>query len=182
MLIEAYNPKWATNFTLIKEVLNEKLSNLVIGIEHIGSTSVPNLAAKPIIDIEIIYNENSHFENIKNALINLGYYHNGNQDVEGRVVFKRTGNHQNEILDNIKHHLYVCKEGCLELQRHLLFRDYLRKNDIASKYYKRLKLEIAEEANNNKTEYASLKELKANSLINYVIELKRIDSKQNSEN
>lgn len=171
MLIKNYNPEWGIQFEKIKEKLLIGLSGIEINIEHIGSTSVPSLAAKPIIDIDIVYNESPDFETIKKNLEGMGYFHNGNQDVEGREVFKRTGKNENEVLDKISHHLYVCKHDCTELQRHLLFRDYLRKHEVARNFYQNLKYQIAEEANNDKKQYANIKELKANSFINYIIEL-----------
>jgi GrpB-like predicted nucleotidyltransferase (UPF0157 family) len=171
MLIKNYNPEWVNQFEKIKEKLLIGLSGIDVNIEHIGSTSVPNLAAKPIIDIDIVYSESADFELIKKNLERLGYFHNGNQDVEGREVFKRTGKNENEVLDKIPHHLYVCKHDCAELQRHLLFRDYLRKHEVTRSFYQNLKYQIAEEANHDKKQYANLKELKATSFVNYIIEL-----------
>jgi GrpB-like predicted nucleotidyltransferase (UPF0157 family) len=173
MLIQLYTSQWADDFEKIKKTLNQKISNYAIDIQHVGSTAVPNLAAKPIIDIDVIYRENDNFKSIKKALEQLGYYHNGNQGIEGREVFKRITKQEHEILDNVKHHLYVCKAGCLELERHILFRDYLRKDELTRKYYHQLKLELAAETGNDKTKYAALKQLKANPFINYVIELEK---------
>ncbi len=171
MLIVEYNPKWAVQFEKIKEKLSKPLIDFAIKIEHVGSTSIPNLAAKPIIDIDIIYTKSSDFEGIKNHLELLGYFHNGNQGIEGREVFKRKSDNEDEVLDKIPHHLYLCKADCAELQRHILFRDYLRKHDITRNFYQNLKYEIANEANQDKKLYANIKEMKANSFINYIIEL-----------
>lgn len=166
-LIEEYNPEWVVQFEKIKEKLAKALLGINVEIEHIGSTSIPNLAAKPIIDIDIVYFEAPDFEGIKNSLESLGYFHNGNQGIEGREVFKRSGN--DEILDKITHHLYVCKVDSEELRRHIAFRDYLRKHDVARNFYQNLKYKIAEEANQNKKLYADTKELKAKSFIDYII-------------
>lgn len=65
MLIVPNNPKYATNFNKIKQQLADNLSGLCSTIEHVGSTAVAELAAKPIIDIDIIYNDISDFEQIK---------------------------------------------------------------------------------------------------------------------
>ena len=141
-----------------------------LAIEHVGSTAIPELAAKPIIDVDIIYNETSDFHLIKKALETIGYYHNGNQGIPGRDVFKRTEG-QDTVLDHINHHLYACKYDCNELHKHLHFRDYLRNHKDARLFYQQLKYEIAEEADNDKKVYATLKQLKANSFINYIISL-----------
>ena len=173
MLIQEYNPNWAKDFEKIKEILNLSVNNYILDIQHVGSTAVPNLAAKPIIDIDIIYGKGDDFDNIKTELEKLGYDHNGNQGIEGREVFKRNGKIVDEVLDKITHHLYVCKAGCVELQRHILFRDYLRKDELTRKFYAKLKYEIAEETQHNKSKYADLKQLKANPFIDYVIELEK---------
>jgi GrpB-like predicted nucleotidyltransferase (UPF0157 family) len=169
LLIIEYNEAWVNDFEKIKEKLLDALIGAEVTVEHIGSTSVPGLAAKPIIDIDIIYNESSLFEHIKNKLESYGYYHNGNQGVEGREVFKRNGSVHDEILDKKAHHLYVCQYDCPELQRHILFRDYLRKHSIAREFYMNLKYEIAREAKGDRKVYADIKELKASSFINYII-------------
>lgn len=135
MLLQEYKIIWSIDFEKIKKVLNESLYNYTLDIQHVGSTSVPNLAAKSIIDIDLIYHSTDDFEKLKIGLEKLGYYHNGNQGIEGREVFKRNGKSENGILDNITHHLYVCKHDSVELQRHLLFRDYLRKDELTRNYY-----------------------------------------------
>ena len=173
MLIQEYNPNWAINFEKIEGILKHSLLNYILDIQHVGSTAVPNLAAKSIIDIDIIYGEDNDFDTIKTALEKLGYYHNGNQGIEEREVFKRSGKQIDEILDKITHHLYVCKADCVELQRHILFRDYLRKDELTRRFYAKLKHEIAEETQNNKANYAVLKQLKVNPFIDYVIELEK---------
>jgi GrpB-like predicted nucleotidyltransferase (UPF0157 family) len=154
MLIVKYNPEWITHFEKIKAKLWDVLNGTNIEIEHVGSTSVPKLAAKPIIDIDIIYYQVADFERIKDNLKSFGYFHNGNQDIEGREVFKRKANQDDEILDKISHHLYVCKNDCEELHRHIFSRDYLRKHEIARNFYQNLKYQIAEEANQDRKLYA----------------------------
>ena len=129
MLIEAYTSNWIKNFTDIKREIESTLTGLTYTIEHVGSTSVPNLDSKPIIDIDIIYSTQQDFEQIKLGLEKTGYFHNGNQGIEDRDVFKRNGKLANEILDTVKHHLYVCPIDSKALERHLLSRDYLRKNE-----------------------------------------------------
>ncbi len=78
------------------------LNGLGYTIEHVGSTSVPNLDAKPIIDIDIVFTESKTLPMIKAALEAIGYYHNGNQGIEDREVFKRNGKLNHSSLDTIK--------------------------------------------------------------------------------
>lgn len=172
MLIQEYTKNWIDNFEKIKQKL-EAVLPITTKIEHIGSTSVPNLAAKNIIDIDIIYFDISYFEEIKEALVKLGYFHNGNQGIKDREVFKRLNNATeiDEILDKITHHLYVCPSESEELEHHLLFRDYLRKNVNARIDYQNIKYYLANTANQDKKVYANIKEKEATSFINSIIEI-----------
>lgn len=169
MLILKYNSKWINNFELIQKTLLCNLTSCNVSIEHVGSTSIPQLGSKPIIDIDLVYFNLSDFAKIKDHLEKLGYYHNGNQGIVGREVFKRN-NADHPILDTISHHLYVCHTNSQELQRHLLFRDYLRINEDARITYENLKLSIALQANQDKKKYARLKENQAKHFINGIIE------------
>ena len=108
MLIEKYTSQWIKDYASIKCEIEKGLHGLNLTMEHIGSTSVPDLDSKPIIDIDIIYYHQGDFEKIKAGLLTMGYYHNGNQGIENREVFKRNIGWTNQILDKIKHHLYVC--------------------------------------------------------------------------
>ena len=126
-LIVPYDPLWAIHFKEINDKLQNALFEIEIKIEHVGSTAIPSLAAKPIIDIDIVYFQTADFEYIKNKLEVLGYYHNGNQNIEGREVFKRNGIAFDKVLDGIPHHLYVCKIDSEELNRHISFKNYLIK-------------------------------------------------------
>jgi GrpB-like predicted nucleotidyltransferase (UPF0157 family) len=169
-LIEKYTSKWMEDFASIKREMEKGLHGLNHTMEHIGSTSVPNLDSKPIIDIDIIYYHQGDFEKIKAGLLTMGYYHNGNQGIEDRDVFKRNAGWTNEILDNIKHHLYVCPAESKALERHILSRNFLRNNDWARLKYQQMKYELAEKANQDKKIYAELKELNVNDFIDSMLE------------
>jgi GrpB-like predicted nucleotidyltransferase (UPF0157 family) len=170
MLIEKYTSNWVQDFADIKCKIDNGLPGLEYSIEHVGSTSVPNLASKPIIDIDIIYYNQADWGKIKSGLEEIGYYHNGNQGIEDRDVFKRNGKGTNEILDTVKHHLYVCPINSKALERHILFRDFLRKNDWAKLEYQQMKYELAEKANQDRKKYAELKELSINNFIDLIVE------------
>ena len=89
MLLTTYTSNWVKDFMDIKRESKTDYTDLIILFEHIGSTSVANLDSKAIIDIDIIYSKQSYFEKIKLGLQEIGYYHNGNQGIEQRDVFKR---------------------------------------------------------------------------------------------
>lgn len=173
MLIEKYKSTWVNDFDTSKSEIEKGFYGLDFTIEHIGSTSVPNLDSKSIIDIDIIFPEQQDFEKIKLALEKLGYYHNGNQGVENREVFKRYGKLINEILDSIKHHLYVCSIDSKALERHILTRNFLRKNEWARLEYQQMKYELAERANQNRKIYQDLKEKNVNDFIDSIIKAEK---------
>ncbi len=171
MLLQEYKKKWMDDFHAIQKLLWATLVGLPVSIEHIGSTSVPGLAAKPIIDIDIIIREHLPFDIIQTRLTTIGYRHHGNQGIPGREVFKRAASADvHQVLDGVAHHLYVCPANSEELQRHLLFRDYLLAHEEARVQYQYLKYEIAEEADQDRKKYAALKEVKATAFINSILE------------
>ena len=166
MVIQKYTSKWPQQFENLKQLLHNALVGHYIRIEHIGSTSVPGLASKPIIDIDIVYDLPTDFNILKKQLTSIGYYHNGDQGIPKREVFKRQKpSLKHPILDNIKHHLYACPIDSEELQRHLLFRDRLRTDKSARVAYQQLKFELAEEAAQDAKTYALLKEERARAFI-----------------
>ena len=173
MLIKKYTSDWITNFEDLKGEIESGLIGLEYKIEHIGSTAVLKLDSKPIIDICIIYANESEFKKIKSGLIHIGYFHNGNQGIADREVFKRNANVPNRILDTITHHLYVCPKNSKALERHILSRNYLRRHSWARLQYQEMKYELAERANQDKKRYAKLKELTINPFIDIIIEKER---------
>ena len=178
MLLKKYNPGWINWFEKIKLELESGLRFPTCTIEHVGSTAVPNLDAKPIIDIDIVYQQEADFEKIKRGLMDLGYFHNGNQGIQFREVFKRNGIFRHPVLDSIPHHLYVCPNNSGPLERHVLFRDFLRKNEWARTLYQEMKYQLAQQANQDKKLYAELKELNVNDFIDEIIRQERLSKIQ----
>ena len=173
MLIEKYTSDWVNQFNNIKSQLEAVLNGFECSVEHVGSTSVPNLDSKPIIDIDIVYGAKPNFEKIKQGLEKIGYSHHGNQGLEGREVFKRSGQLSHEVLDRIKHHLYVCPMDSKALERHLLSRNHLRKNEWARIKYQQMKYELAEQSNQDRKKYQELKELLVNDFIDAIIAVEK---------
>jgi GrpB-like predicted nucleotidyltransferase (UPF0157 family) len=173
MLIQKYTSTWVKNFTAIKCAIEKILQGFDFTIEHIGSTAVPNLDAKPIIDIDIIYYNQSDFDIVKSLLENGGYYHNGNQGIIDRDVFKRNQQLTSETLDTVKHHLYVCSVYSEALERHILSRDFLRKNDWARLAYQEMKYQLAKMASQDRKKYAGLKEINVNEFIDSILRVEK---------
>ncbi len=170
MLIQKHQSTWSTDFNNIKEVITSNIKNTGYRIEHVGSTAVKNLAAKPIIDIDIVYSKAVSFEEMKSGLEKIGYNHIGNLGIEKREVFKRENRKEDHlILDTINHHLYLCPIDSEEFHRHVTFRDYLRANEKERQEYESLKFSIAEKVNQNRKKYAELKEVMAGGFIEAVL-------------
>ena len=138
IIVLPYDEKWKQAFLDIKSELAAALGPLALSIEHVGSTSVPGLAAKPIIDIDVVVRKTNLEPAIK-ALATIGYEHEGNGGIEGREMFKYSG--KEHLMD---HHLYVCPEDSSELKRHVLFRDYLLSHPDAVQAYSQIKKVAAE--------------------------------------
>jgi GrpB-like predicted nucleotidyltransferase (UPF0157 family) len=176
VLIQAYQSKWKDDFEAIKNVLIKANEGMKLQIEYIGSTAIPGMPAKSIIDIDLIYFSIRDFTSALETLETIGYYHNGDQGIEGREVFKRNEGENHPLLDTIKHHLYVCHHQSRELKRHLLFRDYLRNNKDARAKYAKLKHVLAKKAFQDKNIYALLKEQNANDFIDECIKKQEIEN------
>lgn len=138
VIVVPYNEQWKNDFETIKQYLLTAVRDTVIGIEHIGSTSVEGLSAKPIIDIDIVIKDYSVFDKVVERLATLGYIHEGDLGIKDREAFDYRGN-----TDLPKHHLYVCPEFSAELHRHIAFRDYLRNHPEAVTEYSSIKEEGA---------------------------------------
>lgn len=132
--------EWNHAFEDIKTFLLKNIGVPNIQIEHVGSTSVVGLSAKPIIDIVIVFNSMDEFEIIKRCLENINYIHVGNQGIQDREAFKLT-----KPNDLYNHHLYVALRGSLGLKNPLTFRDHLRNHPNDVQRYGNLKKELAKQ-------------------------------------
>lgn len=139
IIVEEYNPIWPVEFGRIKEYLISYIKDFIISIEHVGSTSVPGLAAKPIIDFDIVIESYDIFPRLLEKLAELGYEHEGDGDIPMRERFKRS-----RADEFMTYHMYVCPKDSPELKRHILFRDYLRAHDNSRDEYSALKRSLAE--------------------------------------
>ena len=158
IVVVEYDKKWPDDFLKIKSELL-KILTIPCQVQHVGSTSIPGMKAKPIIDIDVGLENWGNFEKVKKALASIGYEHEGDKGITGREAFCRNGKVHNEILDSIDHHLYVCSVDNEEYKRHILFRDYLRNHDEARDRYNQIKEEIlAKVGPENRAGYVQMKE------------------------
>ena len=134
VIVLPYDASWKTAFEDIRRELEAALGDLAVGIEHVGSTSVEGLSAKPCIDVDVVIKDYTIFAAVVEKLVENGYFHEGNLGIEGREAFGYTG--KSHLM---KHHLYVCPRDSRELHRHITFRDFLRKHPEAAKKYSQVK-------------------------------------------
>ena len=133
-----YDEAWEKNFADIKAEIQAALGASALRIEHVGSTAVRGLSAKPIIDIDVVIADYSVLGTAVSALSSIGYRHEGDLGIAGREAFGYEGKEHLQ-----KHHLYVCPQDSAELKRHIAFRDYLRSHPDAARAYGRIKEEGA---------------------------------------
>jgi GrpB-like predicted nucleotidyltransferase (UPF0157 family) len=172
-MLSSHDPSWAAEFAVLKAVLAEALSGLVLDIVHVGSTAVPGLLAKPILDIDVVMQDYSVFPAIVRALQMLGYEHVGDQGIHEREAFRAQGIAPNmpRAARWMPHHLYVCPAQGRELQRHLRFRDALRGEEGLRREYAAIKESIAARAGGDRRHYAEIKERECREFIERVLQL-----------
>jgi GrpB-like predicted nucleotidyltransferase (UPF0157 family) len=145
VVVVDYDPQWPELFQALRRRIAGALGD-VAAIEHVGSTAVPGLAAKPIIDIDALLASADALPAAIEGLASLGYTHQGNKGVPEREAFLAPA-------DGPPHHLYVCPPSSREFRRHVAFRDYLRAHPKEAKAYAELKRTLALRFRENRTEY-----------------------------
>jgi len=134
-----YDASWPAAFEKIKHEVEEAIGNFIVGIEHVGSTAVKGMSAKPCIDMDVIIKDRSAFDAVVDGLRLVGYIHEGDLGIKDREAFRYSG--KDHLLT---HHLYVCPQNSEELRRHIAFRDFLRSHPDAVKKYSAVKEKAAE--------------------------------------
>ncbi|MET0419689.1 MAG: GrpB family protein [Actinoplanes sp.] len=138
IVIEEYDPAWADRFAAARSEITEALGDLVIGVEHVGSTSVPGLPAKSIIDIDLLIDDTEDESGYLPALARFGY----------RLVLREPWWHGHRMLvgpaEDI--HLHVWPRAAPEPVRHRLFRDWLRAHPADRELYAAAKRRLAPDA------------------------------------
>jgi GrpB-like predicted nucleotidyltransferase (UPF0157 family) len=150
IIIEGYDPEWPEHFEVLRSRIAAVLGPLAAAIEHIGSTAIPGLAAKPIVDIDVRLCGAADLPEAITRLATLGYQHRGALGITGREAFRTAPN-------DVPHHLYVCGPDCLEYGRHITFRNYLRAHCEDTQAYERLKRSLAGKFRNDREAYNQAK-------------------------
>jgi GrpB-like predicted nucleotidyltransferase (UPF0157 family) len=138
IVVVDYDAAWPSTFETLRSRAWEVVADFALSIEHVGSTSVPGLAAKPIIDMSVVVRDPVEVPLAINRLATVGYVHRGDRGVEGREAFYSPAGLP-------AHHLYVCQQGSPALANHLAVREYLQTHPTTADAYARLKRRLAQE-------------------------------------
>ena len=140
--ITSYNPEWPGRFRRIASRLMQFLPD-TCRLHHVGSTSVPGMPAKDVIDIDIECPLGS-MPRIIASLNEVGYSHEGDKGIPGREAFCPMTDSESATLP--PHHLYACESGAHELKKHLAYRDYLIANQERAEWLASQKIALDERA------------------------------------
>ena len=132
-----YDPAWPEQFRLLRDRIWPVVRDVALAFEHVGSTSVPGQAAKPVIDMDIVIPSAAGLPAVLQRLKVLGYDHRGDLGIAGREAFRAEN-------DRPSHNLYVCVRDSAALRNHLVLRDHLRCNPADVAAYSRLKFGLAQ--------------------------------------
>lgn len=137
IVIVDYDPRWPEQFQKHAAILSRVLGSKAVAIEHVGSTSVPELAAKPIIDIDILVEDSSDEATYLLALVQAGYV----------LRVREPDWHQHRMFrtPELDVHVHVFSNGCVEFTRNLAFRDRLRACREDRLLYESVKRKLAKE-------------------------------------
>lgn len=144
----------------------------IIAIYHIGSTSVPGLQAKPVIDILVVVKDIHNVDNYNIEMGNIGYIPKGENGIVQRRYFQKGG-------DNRTHHVHIFQVGSWEITRHLAFRDYLIGHPDEMKKYGTLKQNLARQFPYNMNCYIEGKDTFMKNMERKALEWYKEDSNDN---
>jgi GrpB-like predicted nucleotidyltransferase (UPF0157 family) len=137
VVLEPFNVQWQQLASAEADQISVALSGEVLEVRHIGSTTIPGIKAKPVLDFVLVVRDLNSLDTNTHRLAHLRYMPLGEHGIPGRRYFTKTTNGLHS------HHLHAFQVGDPQIQRHILFRDYLRAHPEAAQEYSRLKEELA---------------------------------------
>ena len=152
VVIVDYDPAWPERYERLRAPVAAALGELAASIEHVGSTAVPGLAAKPTIDFVVQLRAAQDLPAAIARLAALGYAHEGDLGIVGREAFATPPGYG--VHD---HHLYVCAPEWCGFDDQLAFRDHLRAHAEAASAYAELKRALAAKFGSDRNGYANAK-------------------------
>lgn len=151
IVVEAYNPEWPLLFSQLGGTLRLGLGRIAQRIDHIGSTSVPGLDAKPIIDVQLSVLTLEPWDTYRVPLERLGYVFREDNP-------ERTKRYFREAPGQRRTHIHVRRCGSWGEQFALLFRDYMRSHPDDAHHYAQLKYHLAHQYHHDRHAYTDAKE------------------------
>ena len=145
-----HQPIWAELFAQERQLLQRHLGHLVCDVQHVGSTAVPGLAAKPIIDIAVAIASLAVVADVRAALVGLGYLDRGDSAADGGHLFVRDGAPEVRT-----HHVHVVRIDDPQWRNYLAFRDALRSDPRARAEYAALKAGLSERLAHDRPAYTT---------------------------
>jgi GrpB-like predicted nucleotidyltransferase (UPF0157 family) len=134
--VTSYDESWPVQYERESKKVSAALGDLVVAIEHIGSTSVPGLTAKPTIDILVGVRKLEITEQAMARMARLGYQHRGEMGIPGRQYFRKGDRYPRDF------NVHVVVWGGPLWNDHVAFRDYLRAHPEWAREYAELKREL----------------------------------------
>jgi len=154
VIIVDYNPAWPGLYEEEKMCILDAIGEYIEDIQHVGSTSVPGLGAKPIIDIMIGIHDLSLVDECVQPLQSLGYEYLGEFGIPGRHYFRKP---PETLSMHRTYHIHMVETNHDGWKRNMLFRDYLRTHPEDAKQYEVLKRALAEQFGSDREGYADAK-------------------------
>ena len=139
VVVVPYDPRWPLEFECASSEVSVAMGAVVMAVHHIGSTSIPGLLAKPVIDMLAEVSDLSAVDQQATVMAGLGYEVMGEFGITGRRYFRR-----NDAQGRRTHQIHAFVAGCFHVIRHLAFRDYLRAHPTPTRQYGELKRRLAE--------------------------------------
>ncbi|TFG11015.1 GrpB family protein [Candidatus Heimdallarchaeota archaeon] len=149
--LKTYNPKWREFYEQESKVISSQISDFLVDIQHIGSTAIPGIIAKPIIDIAVAINSLENIAKIIEPLSEIGFVYRGEQGIPDRHLFIKGG----EELRT--HHIHVMHKSHYEWKKHILFRDYLLNHPEEVQKYSELKRRLEKQFKQDRESYTESK-------------------------
>jgi len=153
MNVVPYDPSWPALFAQEKAVLKSILGEMIVDVQHFGSTAIPGMSAKPTIDVMVLVRNIETVDAYNSAMTQAGYFTKGENGIPGRRAFTRL----KDDGDNHFSHVHIYEPSNPHVTDELMFRDYLRMNSEAFRQYEAMKLAASARYRFSPKEYTDAK-------------------------
>ena len=138
VLVVPYNPGWPVEFTVEANRIRSAVASVIVAVHHIGSTAIPGIFAKPVIDVLMEVNDVMALDRHTSALTDLGYEAMGEFGITGRRYFRK------DSAGGVRtHQIHAFEAGSPAIERHLAFRNYMIAHPAIARSYSLLKRQLA---------------------------------------